>query len=589
MDKHRCFQLLRCWALAWAVSWGSSLCLAAGLSLHLPWYMGVIWWGISLAFTFAAAKSGPALLLIPGCLAVLAAFKLLPLCLLGCLAAYLICRNQSIWLGAVSALLPLGLCLAKPGAMPSREGLFLLLLGTGVLILSHHTRFQHPRQGNRLAVVAAPVLAAALGLVLLLNPPESYVNHSAAMRNLLSAAFPVVGSAGESALAAITVAPAQVILRQQPRTPSTQTVMTVTAQENGKIYLRERSYDCYDGKNWFASQEAEIFSGPPGGSREVTISTRGQRQHLFVGYYPQESVTLTGGAVPNSTGLTHYTLSCTSLVYSPITESLPIPQNFSPYLTLPETTRLGLASLIPGTGSAGEKARAIGAYLRGGTYTLHPEDFPEEGEDFVLSFLNGKMEGSCTHFAAAGAALLRAAGVPARLVAGYLVEAEADREVTVTEKNAHAWVEFYEPGLDAWLILDATPSAQTVPLNNATVPDAVREEKPSWIFPILIFIFICGEAQFWIRRLLGWLRLWNAAPNQKALDRWQKARTFSRLLNQPVSGELAALARKACFSCHSLTEGEISVFEDTLRDLRRRVKKKYFLSRLVLRWVYGVY
>lgn len=602
MDKQRCYLYLRSWLLAWTLAWGSSLCLADGLSAMLPRGMGALWGGISLVFTAALAKSGAALLLIPGILALLAVGNLLfPLGLPGCLTALgacrTVCRGKGIWCTALIALAPLGLCLFRPGILPGREGLFLLLTGAGVLILSAHTRFQQPRQGNRLAAAAAPLLAAVLGTLLLLNPPESYVNRSAELRNFLSQALPgVVGEAArETALAAITVAPEQVMLREHPRVPSAQPVMTVTAQDSGKLYLRERSYDCYDGSTWTPGTEAEEpFCAPAGRSREVTIYTRGCRQHLFVGYYPRDGVTLIGGAVPNSDGLSQYTLHCSTLVHSPVTEEFPVTGDFSRYLALPEATRLGteavLETLLSWERSASEKARSIGAYLRRGKYTLHPEAVPEEGEDFVVSFLEGEMEGSCTHFASAAAVLLRSAGIPARLVAGYLVETEAETQVTVTERDAHAWAEFYEPGLDAWLILEATPP-QTSPVQ-AFAPHetaSAEAEKPTLLLPGVFLGITAAELQFWVRRLIRWLRHRRSDPNRRALSFWKEAQTLSRLLKQPVSGELAALSRKACFSPHQLTQGELSVFEDHLRQLRSRLKKKFFLWHLVYRWIYGVY
>ena len=137
MGKHRFFLMLRSFLLAWALAWGSSLCLAAGIPGEYP--RGALWAGVSLAFTLALENRGFWLLLIPGALAILAAGGLLPQSLPGCLAALgvcrTVCRGKGLWFAVPAALFPLGLCLANPGSAPAPEGLLLLLVGLGVLLL----------------------------------------------------------------------------------------------------------------------------------------------------------------------------------------------------------------------------------------------------------------------------------------------------------------------------------------------------------------------------------------------------------------------------------------------------------------------
>ena len=60
------------------------------------------------------------------------------------------------------------------------------------------------------------------------------------------------------------------------------------------------------------------------------------------------------------------------------------------------------------------------------------------------------------HFASAGTLLLRALGVPARYVSGYIADVTAGETVDVPDQNAHAWVEIYLRGY-GWYPVEMTP------------------------------------------------------------------------------------------------------------------------------------
>jgi transglutaminase-like putative cysteine protease len=86
-------------------------------------------------------------------------------------------------------------------------------------------------------------------------------------------------------------------------------------------------------------------------------------------------------------------------------------------------------------------------------YSLDP---PPLGAQPVDSFLFDTRKGFCEHYASALAVLLRAAGIPARLVIGYQ---GAERNPfgdywIVRQANAHAWVEAWID--DAWQRVDPT-------------------------------------------------------------------------------------------------------------------------------------
>lgn len=107
------------------------------------------------------------------------------------------------------------------------------------------------------------------------------------------------------------------------------------------------------------------------------------------------------------------------------------------------------------------------------TYTLAPGKTPA-GKDFVEYFLYENKQGYCTYFASAGVIMLRAAGVPARYVEGYVVRPEdfswkdgQPETIEIKDKASHAWVEIYVDGA-GWIPFEMTPSS--------TLPEEEPEE-----------------------------------------------------------------------------------------------------------------
>ena len=110
-----------------------------------------------------------------------------------------------------------------------------------------------------------------------------------------------------------------------------------------------------------------------------------------------------------------------------------------------------------GNGPDAEKAaRLVQALKSGYQYELSP---PKTLPSHTLyRFLYAHKAGNCEHFASALTLILRANGIPARLVAGFL---GADlnpvgRFYSVRKRYAHAWTEAFID--DRWVTLDATPT-----------------------------------------------------------------------------------------------------------------------------------
>ncbi len=108
-------------------------------------------------------------------------------------------------------------------------------------------------------------------------------------------------------------------------------------------------------------------------------------------------------------------------------------------------------------------------------YTLEP---PRLEADSVDDFLFNTRRGFCEHFASAFTALMRAAGVPARIVAGYQggqYNPMGDYLI-VRQSDAHAWSEVWIDG-SGWVRVDPTAAVAPQRIEQGLAA-AVPEDEP---------------------------------------------------------------------------------------------------------------
>lgn len=142
-----------------------------------------------------------------------------------------------------------------------------------------------------------------------------------------------------------------------------------------------------------------------------------------------------------------------------------LPSSFARYLQLPDN----LDSRIPqlaravirkaGARNQYDAARAIEKHLQNDYgYTL---DLKADGADPLADFLFNVREGHCEYFSTAMAVMLRTQGIPARVVNGFQTgDYNSTADVyTVTQHDAHSWVEVYFPETSSWVTFDPTPFA----------------------------------------------------------------------------------------------------------------------------------
>jgi transglutaminase-like putative cysteine protease len=138
--------------------------------------------------------------------------------------------------------------------------------------------------------------------------------------------------------------------------------------------------------------------------------------------------------------------------------------------------------------------RALGMYNASFTYTLRP---PALGASAVDGFLFDTKKGFCEHYAGSFVFLMRAAGIPARVVTGYQGGERNPMSdyLIVRQSDAHAWAEVWLDG-QGWTRVD--PTAAVAPQRvEQNIAAALTDAEP---LPLL-----ARPQLTWFKRLnLGW-------------------------------------------------------------------------------------
>ncbi|MGH1363926.1 MAG: transglutaminase domain-containing protein [Calditrichia bacterium] len=160
-------------------------------------------------------------------------------------------------------------------------------------------------------------------------------------------------------------------------------------------------------------------------------------------------------------------------------------QYYTQYDTTDSLIRMLSNNLTEGISNPYEKVDAIVNYMTGDeedgeprfTYTLKPGSPEDVNQSLMHYFLFDNKQGYCTYFAGATTLLLRAAGIPCRMVVGYAIFDRSNKNTGwywVYADQGHAWLEVYFPE-HGWIDFDTTPSDDTEP-NRPPKPDATPPE-----------------------------------------------------------------------------------------------------------------
>ncbi len=264
-------------------------------------------------------------------------------------------------------------------------------------------------------------------------------------------------------------------------------------------------------------------------------------------------------------------------------------------------------------------------------YSLNPGKTPNN-RDFVLYFLKKQKRGYCSHFATAGAMLLRAMGIPTRYVEGYCFspDSSADVEVLageeakewyqgysyltdnsseekvlsvdVTDASAHAWVEVYKDGF-GWIPVEFTIARQEperegsgfwsrfsnffggsddedeTPIQRITTN--LKKTTPYFLLGFLFINF--GVIMVWYgRRLVRMYHLYYRADNKRLVKQYQ---TITQIIKRYGFSEKNNIyheqMERILVQCFKMNEEDITKYR---RNIERASFGNESLDKETLQW-----
>lgn len=239
-------------------------------------------------------------------------------------------------------------------------------------------------------------------------------------------------------------------------------------------YWRGLILDIFDGNIWTSSRaktDHTSFVPEPNSAKifqSIVLEPRSNRRYLFTLDQPLavtevdalnvgDGIFLYTGAAPTQR-IRYNVLSVLSTqMHTPqktgqgLKRALSLPKERFPRLQqLVDTLTQGLDEK--------SKVNAVLDYLAPPHFSYSMQGLPQTA-DALEQFVFVTRKGNCEYFAAAAGVMLRLAGIPSRLIAGYKggTYNQAGGFYSVTEESAHVWIEVWNSKIEAWERFDPTP------------------------------------------------------------------------------------------------------------------------------------
>ena len=266
----------------------------------------------------------------------------------------------------------------------------------------------------------------------------------------------------------------------------------------------------------------------------------------------------------------------------------------------------------------------------------YSEEIARRGEDadFVTDFMEISKSGYSVHYATTAALMFRYYGIPARYVEGYLItpekvrSAKAGSTVSITGKDAHAWVEYYQDGI-GWIPFEVTPPYMDVmeqPEMTTAVgaggvsgqgsgaamemaqdnyepeePEKAEEEKSvPWnrIFAGAGLLILAVLAALITAHLVRRKKKLNELERSFEMDdrdasvinMYVYILALQELLGVQSDPQIYSIYQRAAFSADQVSPDDRSLVADCKDNLLQRIVKECKLrKRFVYRWIKGIY
>lgn len=268
-----------------------------------------------------------------------------------------------------------------------------------------------------------------------------------------------------------------------------------------QLYWRGPVLWDYDGRTWTAGQRISLSS--------FRYERRGELLRYSVTLEPHDKrwlfmIDLPASLPPKSLLTRDYQV----ISFRPVQQRMLYTAESSPYyragmealpgelqraLELPESTAPETRRMVRNWNNSGLSARQIAERAldmfrnQPFIYTLEP---PPLDKDPVDQFLFETRRGFCEHFASSFAVMMRAAGVPTRVVTGYLGgdTNPVDGYLVVRQSEAHAWNEVWIGG-EGWVRYDPTAAVSPLRIERGiatAVPESdaqplLRRTRLQWV------------------------------------------------------------------------------------------------------------
>lgn len=305
-----------------------------------------------------------------------------------------------------------------------------------------------------------------------------------------------------------------------------------------QLYWRGPVLSNYDGRTWTRNGQplypiaqlrlaGQLAWKGPSYPYEVTLEP-GRRQFLFMLELSEPGATIDGaeGAYTDELEQLVRAGSDKRLRYSSVAhpnyvaQSGLAPQALERWLQLPQgynprTLRYAaqIQALRAERGDDAAIAAVLDMFRQGFEYTLEPGRL---GRDEVDEFLFDTRKGFCEHYSGSFVYVMRAAGLPARVVNGYQGGElnPVDGYYTVRQSDAHAWSEVWLGAERGWTRID--PTAAVAPERIRTsLAQTLPQQAP---FGLQGLADLARDQTSWLAQMRFGISAMNNAWNQWILD-----------------------------------------------------------------------